>query len=105
MPTPHWLSVANLRRGSPVDRGTYIIKSVWEHASMGLDDEATVFANAVRTICFWNCRAAGRQLGGECFAEVFVEGGNSIFLYWQGATLRKCFLQPRSALMIFLRKS
>jgi D-alanine-D-alanine ligase len=42
IPTPVWLSgEAALRRGAKMD-GPYIIKSVWEHGSIGIDDDAVV---------------------------------------------------------------
>ncbi len=71
--TPHWLSVEDLRKTSPVAGGTYIIKSVWEHASIGLDDNATVRVdNQLRLLAELQNRKEG--LGGECFAEAFIEG-------------------------------
>ena len=50
--------------------GRWIVKSVWEHASLGLDDGAIVAAeNAAQTI---DRRRA--TLGGDWFAEEFVPG-------------------------------
>jgi D-alanine-D-alanine ligase len=50
--------------------GRWIVKSIWEHASLGLDDDAIVPAeNAAATI--ERRRAA---LGGDWFAEEFVPG-------------------------------
>lgn len=71
--TPHWLSEAALQRGFPVIDGTYIIKSVWEHASIGLDDNATVLAGSSDELLF-ELQRRKAKLGGECFAEVFIEG-------------------------------
>jgi D-alanine-D-alanine ligase len=51
----------------------YIIKSAWEHASIGMADDAIVTAAGVgdleREIC-----VRGSQLGGEAFAEVYIDG-------------------------------
>ena len=50
--------------------GRWIVKSIWEHASLGLDDDAIVAAeDATRTI--ERRRAA---FGGDWFAEEFVPG-------------------------------
>jgi len=73
MPTPHWMSLENIKRGARVKAGAYIIKSVWEHASIGLDDDAAVFVNNPEDLLN-ELTARKEKLGGECFAEVFVEG-------------------------------
>ena len=73
IPTPHWLSAEDLQRGSPVAGGTYIIKSVWEHASIGLDDNATVRVDNQRQLLA-EMQNRRERLGGECFAEAFIEG-------------------------------
>jgi D-alanine-D-alanine ligase len=50
--------------------GRWIVKSVWEHASLGLDDGAIVAAaNAAQTI-----ERRRAELGGDWFAEEFVPG-------------------------------
>ncbi|GMU36340.1 MAG: D-alanine--D-alanine ligase [Phycisphaerae bacterium] len=53
--------------------GRYIIKSVWEHASLGLDDDAIVEASSaddLRPVI----RSRRERLGGEAFAEAFIDG-------------------------------
>ena len=86
LPTPAWLWKGNgdLRRSDDAegflknhqDRSTggqWIIKSVWEHASLGLDETAVVgwqgTEHMARTL---EKRAPG--LGGSGFAEAFIEG-------------------------------
>jgi D-alanine-D-alanine ligase len=50
--------------------GRWIVKSVWEHASLGLDDGAIVApASAAQTI-----ERRRAELGGDWFAEEFVPG-------------------------------
>jgi D-alanine-D-alanine ligase len=71
--TPRWLAAEDLRRGAPVNSGAYIIKSVWEHASIGLDDNATVWISNPGELLF-ELQNRKQRLGGECFAEAFVEG-------------------------------
>lgn len=73
IPTPPWQTVEGLQDGSPVVAGTYIIKSVWEHASVGLDDDATVAVGSPGELLL-EMRKRKEKLGGECFAELFIEG-------------------------------
>ena len=71
--TPAWLGVddpvgAGFRAGQP-----YIVKSVWEHASVGLDEDSVLVPTDWPTLR----HELGRRraaLGGDCFAETFVEG-------------------------------
>jgi D-alanine-D-alanine ligase len=73
IPTPHWVSAEDLQRGSPVGSGPYIIKSIWEHASIGLDDNAIVRVNSPDELLV-ELQNRRERLGGACFAEVFIEG-------------------------------
>ncbi len=83
LPTPPWTGPRPPDWPSPLsygDAGRYkssgqrwIIKSLWEHASVGLEAD-----NVVEGICDQSLEQAmeGRApfLGGACFAEVFIEG-------------------------------
>jgi D-alanine-D-alanine ligase len=71
--TPSWLSVEDLESGAAVEPRKYIIKSVWEHASIGLDDEATMLVSTANDL-LTALQTRKEKLGGECFAELFVEG-------------------------------
>ncbi len=68
LPTPDWI----LGRDLPaVADGRWIVKSVWEHASLGLDDGCVVSgADAVMQ----RIADSKAQYGGEWFAERFVDG-------------------------------
>jgi D-alanine-D-alanine ligase len=83
LPTPAWAgpcpqnlpfpqSVRPASRQASPDR-RWIIKSLWEHASVGLEAD-----NIVETTCDQSLAQAmevrAPNLGGACFAEVFVEG-------------------------------
>lgn len=68
--TPPWWSpddgAANIPRPGP-----WIVKSVWEHASIGLEDDsllsdATALADAIAQ--------RHRRLGGEWYAETYIDG-------------------------------
>src|SRR5690606_9101096 len=67
--TPEWLGDGDAPRTE--DDGRWIVKSVWEHASFGLDDSSVVTGRqAARELI---ARRA-RDLGGEWFAERYVDG-------------------------------
>jgi D-alanine-D-alanine ligase len=79
LPTPSWITPSNAWSMRPFRRPRenprrWIIKSVWEHASVGLDAEAVVEAESdFRRIETLMAQRA-TMLGGTCFAEDFVEG-------------------------------
>ena len=75
--TPAWIgpwpgSVAAPESASS-PRGTWIIKSVWEHASIGLGPHSLVEDATPEAVFPLLASRAGR-LGGACFAERFVAG-------------------------------
>lgn len=70
--TPPWIP----RKGvgpacHPV--GAVIVKSVWEHASIGLDEDSILPGEDLARLKSEMERRRER-LGGDCFAELFVEG-------------------------------
>ena len=69
LPTPDWATAAETGQLAP----PYIIKAVWEHASIGLDDHAIVRAGDGSTVAA-QVESRSRQLGRQCFAEQFIEG-------------------------------
>jgi D-alanine-D-alanine ligase len=71
LPTPDWV-VADGRSGSTL-APPYIIKAIWEHASLGLDDHAVIASGDGSTACD-QIASRSRQLGQTCFAERFIEG-------------------------------
>ena len=56
--------------GAPVGDGPWIVKSVFEHASLGLDDSSVVATGAVEGLI----EARRGEFGGRWFAERFVPG-------------------------------
>jgi D-alanine-D-alanine ligase len=71
IPTPEWRSAAEFADGREDESRSWIVKSLWEHASYGLDD-----ASVVRGL-----RAAEQRIrhcidtyGGRWFAEEYVDG-------------------------------
>jgi D-alanine-D-alanine ligase len=77
IPTPAWIGAwppaDNGHNKHVRESGTWIIKSVWEHASIGLDAHSLIDnAGAHELPPLLESRAA--QLGGACFAERFIQG-------------------------------
>jgi D-alanine-D-alanine ligase len=70
--TPDWFSPEDLS-AQPFKEGIYIVKSAWEHASIGLDDNSIIHTGNSSHLCREMASVKGR-LGGECFAEMFIEG-------------------------------
>ncbi|MEZ6232711.1 MAG: hypothetical protein R3B68_00845 [Phycisphaerales bacterium] len=68
IPTPPWVGPC---QPGPTD-GRWIIKSVWEHASIGLGPDSIVDAGGIDVARQIAARAP--QLGGHAFAERFIEG-------------------------------
>jgi D-alanine-D-alanine ligase len=71
--TPAWLDDAGRSGGSPRFPGRYIVKSVWEDASLGLDDDSVVDATGLEQLLAAVLERQDR-LGGEAFAESWIEG-------------------------------
>ena len=75
--TPAWVGPFpggnGVNRFGSDDQYTWIVKSVWEHASIGLGPQSVIKnTTAYGAYATLADRAAG--LGGICFAETFVEG-------------------------------
>lgn len=78
--TPPWFTTDSLNNASPTREGTahgaggrYIVKSVWEHASVGLDEGAVVEAGRPEALGD-ELRAREGRLGGRAFAERYIDG-------------------------------
>jgi len=72
IPTPPWVSVENFDDKDVAPDTCYIIKSLWEHASLGLDEDSIVrIKNAAQLRRELNRRS--KKLG-DCYAEVYIEG-------------------------------
>ncbi|MEW6238539.1 MAG: D-alanine--D-alanine ligase [Candidatus Omnitrophota bacterium] len=71
--TPAWIPLKGFRTNIARPRHTYIIKSVWEHASIGLDEDSILAPETPEQLLREMERRAP-SLGGDCFAEEFIEG-------------------------------
>ncbi|MBX3394395.1 MAG: D-alanine--D-alanine ligase [Phycisphaerae bacterium] len=76
MPTPAWAEINRGRlmaHGGAVFPAKYLVKSVWEEASIGIDDSSVILAAAAETLES-EIKIRRQQLGGDAFAEVYVDG-------------------------------
>jgi D-alanine-D-alanine ligase len=82
LPTPDWIGPYPHRtrplqtKGSALGsrrRATWIIKSVWEHASIGLDEEGLLHDAGPEAVLATLVQRAP-ELGGACFAEAYIDG-------------------------------
>jgi len=81
LPTPDWTgpfppdlpAVSRAAAAASEPSTPWIIKSLWEHASIGLDERALVLCTRGERIAD-ALQARAPDLGGGCFAERFVEG-------------------------------
>ncbi len=73
IPTPGWHECHRGCTSGAFVSGRHIIKSVWEHASIGLDENAIMDADSPSDL---DAAMQERlpQLGGESFAEAFIDG-------------------------------
>ncbi|SPD73210.1 GCN5-related N-acetyltransferase [uncultured Desulfobacterium sp.] len=79
LPTPDWVGPYPFepcsKYGSSIrwPKGPWIIKSVWEHASIGLTGDGLVVAERPEVIMD-SMRIRAPELAGACFAELYIEG-------------------------------
>jgi len=71
--TPPWLVPGSSPAEGPPLPGRFMVKSVWEDASLGLDDGAVVAASDADELRA-AIRARRPRLGGQAFAEAYVDG-------------------------------
>ena len=82
LPTPCWIGPyppGNASRRAVKNsfktgmKNTWIIKSVWEHASIGLDDDSLITAETHDAVID-HIKKRFLRLGDACFAEQYIEG-------------------------------
>jgi D-alanine-D-alanine ligase len=72
LPTPPWFTAAETHEDMHIE-GAWLVKSVWEHASIGLDEDS-VFFGADRKRLLAEMDARREALGGACLAEAYIDG-------------------------------
>lgn len=73
LPTPMWVSSDEGADGPDFSPGRFIVKSAWEHASLGLDEHSVIHAQTSQSLLDI-LRERENADGSEWFAERFVEG-------------------------------
>ncbi len=72
LPTPLWRSAAQLAAGVAGD-GPWLVKAVWEHGSLGIDDSSVLDTNDAAALA-QGLHARRAALCGEGFVERYVHG-------------------------------
>lgn len=73
--TPDWITPTddNINKNNQSVAGKWIIKSVWEHASLGIDSDSVIHAqNKAEILAAINTKI--RRFGGDWFAERYIDG-------------------------------
>lgn len=73
LPFPPGFSRRDLLRSTVAPYGDYIIKSIWEHASIGLEEDSVVTVSNGEELLS-RVEETEKRLGVDCFAELFIEG-------------------------------
>jgi D-alanine-D-alanine ligase len=71
IPTAPWLTLGMINQGHSLFQPPYIVKSVWEHASIGLTVKSIVYETAHLSDAL---HIAHTNSGGTWFAEAFIDG-------------------------------
>ena len=71
--TPQSYIPNGLRHKNTLPGGHYIIKSTWEHASIGLDEDSVLQTEDSEQLVS-EMERRREKLGGACFAERYIEG-------------------------------
>jgi D-alanine-D-alanine ligase len=83
LPTPPWLTAAETHEELQIE-GAWLVKSVWEHASIGLDEDSVLFgADRKRLLAEMDTRR--EALGGACLAEAYIDGREMNLSLLEGA--------------------
>lgn len=72
LPTPPWFTASETDENPRIE-GPWLVKSVWEHASIGLDEDS-VLPDADREKLLAEMDRRRGSLGGACLAEAFIDG-------------------------------
>jgi len=76
LPTPNWVGPFPLNQSLellPIHKDGWIIKSLWEHASVGLE-AASIVKTDSPTVLIEEMIKRCPSLGGACFAESYIHG-------------------------------
>ena len=72
IPTPAWITEDGISTGSAL-ANKYIVKSSWEHASIGLDYDS-IISTTDKNALLKEMNYRKKKLGGSCYAEAYIDG-------------------------------
>jgi D-alanine-D-alanine ligase len=72
LPTPPWFTPLEMGEDRQI-KGSWVVKSVWEHASIGLDEDSVIPEANLDTL-HAEMESRRESLGGACLAEAFIDG-------------------------------
>jgi len=70
--TPMSYTLSSLKHDIPV-KGRFIIKSAWEHASIGLSQDSVISVESTSELIS-ELKKARKRMKGECFCEEYIDG-------------------------------
>ena len=70
--TPDWIEQNGFSSQQEIS-GQYLIKSSWEHASIGLDENSLI-SDTNKANILKEMKLREEKLGGSCYAEAYIEG-------------------------------
>jgi D-alanine-D-alanine ligase len=70
--TPDWIEQNGFSSQKEIS-GQYLIKSSWEHASIGLDENSLI-SDTNKANILKEMKLREEKLGGSCYAEAYIEG-------------------------------
>lgn len=74
LPTPDWIAAgAGAAAESAAERGDWLLKTVWDHASAGVQG-ANLLRGVTRAVARARMEELAAARGGEWFAEAYIEG-------------------------------
>ena len=73
MRTPPWYSMKDASTDVSIPGGAFLVKSGWEHASIGLEDDCVIRIGDFRKLRT-ELENRKEKLGGEAFAEMYIDG-------------------------------
>ena len=71
--TPPWVTSQNLWGNGRSYAVPFVIKSVWNHGSLGLNDDSLIYVKNYQQLCD-EMELRRKDLGRDCFAEDYVDG-------------------------------
>jgi D-alanine-D-alanine ligase len=72
MNTPKYFTLSSLNQDTPV-KGRFIIKSAWEHASIGLSQDSVITVESASELISV-LKKSRKRMKGDCFCEEYIEG-------------------------------